>query len=76
MSTGIESWTPVKEVAALSPVSGSEFVLTIIAVAVWIVWHIWQSKTENSTYEEQTSKLQGNLCNTISGDQVIAETGE
>ena len=65
MSTGIESWTPVKEVAALSPFSGSEFVLTIIAVAVWIVWQI---KSENSTYEEQTSKLQGNLPNAISGD--------
>ena len=68
MSTGIESWTPVKEVAALSPFSGSEFVLTIIVVAIWIVWHIWQIKSENSTYEEQTSKLQGNLPNAISGD--------
>ena len=68
MSTGIESWTPVKEVAALSPFSGSEFVLTIIAVALWIVWQIWQIKSEISTYEEQTSKLQGNLSNTISGD--------
>ena len=63
MSTGIESWTPIKEVTVLSPFSGSEFVLTIIAVAVWIVWHIWQIKSENSTYEEQTSKLQGNPPN-------------
>ena len=63
MSTGIESWTPIKEVTVLSPFSGSEFVLTIIAVAVWIVWHIWQIKSDNSTYEEQTSKLQGNPPN-------------
>ena len=63
MSTGIESWTPVKEVAALSPFSGSEFVLTIIVVAIWIVWHIWQIKSENSTYEEQTRQLQGNPPN-------------
>ena len=63
MSTGIESWTPIKEVTVLSPFSGSEYVLTIIAVAVWIVWHIWQIKSENSTYEEQTSKLQGNPPN-------------
>ena len=68
MSTGIESWTPVKEVAALSPFSGSEFVLAIIAVALWIVWQIWQIKSENKSYEEQTSKLQGNLPNAISGD--------
>ena len=63
MSTGIESWTPIKEVTVLSPFSGSEYVLTIIVVAICIVWHIWQIKSENSTYEEQTSKLQGNPPN-------------
>ena len=68
MSTGIESWTPVKEVAALSPFSGSEFVLTIIAVVLWIVWHIWQIKSENSAYDEQIAKLQGNLSKAVSGD--------
>ena len=58
MSTGLESWTPVKEVAALSPFSGSEYVLTIIAVVLWIVFHIWQLKSENNAYDEQVSKLQ------------------
>ena len=53
MSTGIESWTPVKEVAALSPFSGGEVILTIVAVALWIVWHIWQIKSESSHYDEQ-----------------------
>ena len=58
MSTGLESWTPVKEVAALSPFSGSEYVLTIIAVVLWIVFHIWQLKSENNSYDEQVSKQQ------------------
>ncbi len=58
MSTGLESWTPVKEVAALSPFSGSEVLLTIIAVVLWIVFHIWQLKSENNAYDEQVSKLQ------------------
>ncbi|MEC8940382.1 MAG: hypothetical protein VYC92_05630 [SAR324 cluster bacterium] len=57
MSTGLESWTPVKEVAALSPFSGSEVLLTIIAVVLWIVFHIWQFKSENNAYDEQVSKL-------------------
>jgi len=52
MSTGIESWTPVKEVAALSPFSGGEVLLTIIAVVLWIGWQIWQIKSENRTYDE------------------------
>ena len=68
MSTGLESWTPVKEVAALSPFGGSEFVLTIIAVALWIVFHIWQIKSENSAYDEQVSKLQGDMSKAVSGD--------
>ena len=58
MSTGLESWTPVKEVAALSPFSGSEVLLTIIAVVLWIVFHIWQLKSENNAYDEQVSKHQ------------------
>ena len=57
MSTGIESWTPVKEVAALSPFSGGVVLLTIIAVVLWIGWQIWQIKSENSSYDEQVAKL-------------------
>ena len=68
MSTGIESWTPVKEITALSPFAGSEVLFTIIAVVVWIGWHVWQIKSENNSYDEQTSKLQGNLSKAISGD--------
>ena len=68
MSTGIESWTPVKEVAALSPFSGGEVLLTIIAAVLWIGWHIWQIKSENSNYDEQVSKLRGNLSKAVSGD--------
>ena len=67
MSTGIESWTPVKEITALSPFAGSEVLFTIIAVVVWIGWQVWQIKSENNTYDEQTSKLQGNLSKAISG---------
>ena len=57
MSTGIESWTPVKEVAALSPFSGGEVLLTIIAVVLWIGWQIWQIKSESSHYEEKKKKM-------------------
>ena len=68
MSTGIERWTPVKAITTLSPFAGSEVLFTIIAVVVWIGWHVWQIKSENNTYNEQTSKLQGNLSKAISGD--------
>ena len=68
MSTGIESWPPVKEITTLSPFAGSEVLFTIIAVVVWIGWQVWQIKNENNSYDEQTSKLQGNLSKAISGD--------
>ena len=59
MSTGIESWTPVKEITAMGPFAGSEVLLTIIAVVVWIGWLIWQIKSENNSYDEQTNQLKG-----------------
>ncbi len=68
MSTGIENWIPVKEITTLSPFAGSEVYLTIIAVVIWIGWQVWQIKSENNAYDEQTSKLQGNLSKAISGD--------
>ena len=43
----------------MGPFAGSEVLLTIIAVVVWIGWQIWQIKSENNSYDEQTSQLQG-----------------
>ena len=68
MSTGVESWSSITDMGAMYPFVGSEVLFTVIAVVIWIAFHIWQIKSENSTYEEQTSKLQGNLPNAISGD--------
>ena len=70
MSTGIESWGAegLSEITALYPFVGSEVLLTIVGVIVWIGWQIWQIKFENNTYDEQTSKLQG-----VSLTKVISE---
>ena len=56
------------EVGALFPFTGSEWIFLLICIAGWIIWHIWQIKFENNTYDEQTSKLQGNLSKAITGD--------
>ena len=54
MSTGVESWSAESfaEMSAMSPFVGSEFVLTIVAAAIWIVWQIWQIKAENASYDK------------------------
>ena len=68
MSTGIESWDAIKEISTLSPFAGTEVTMTVIAIVVWIGWHVWQMKHENNAYDEQTSKLKDNLSNAISGN--------
>ena len=65
MSTGIESWTPVKEITTLSPFAGSEVLFTIIAVVVWIGWHVWQIKHENATLADEAANY-GNEENSTS----------
>ena len=69
MNTGITTWgTNPNEVGALFPFTGFEWLFLLICIVGWIIWHIWQIKFENNTYDEQTSKLQGNLSKAISGD--------
>lgn len=70
MSTGVESWSAesIAKMDALYPFVGSEVLLTIIVVVVWIGWHFWQIKAENANYDEQLAKLQGNLSKAVSGD--------
>ena len=60
MSTGIESWgvENLSKIDALYPFVGSEVLMTIVCVVVWICWQIWQIKFENNSYDEQTSQLQ------------------
>ena len=59
MSTGIESWgsESLSKIDALYPFVGSEVLMTIVCIVVWIGWQIWQIKFENNSYEEQTSQL-------------------
>lgn len=70
MSTGLESWSAeaVAKMDALYPFVGWEVTMTVVAVVVWIGWHIWQIKSENKTYDDQVGQLQGNLPKAVSGD--------
>ena len=60
MSTGVESWSAESfaEMSAMSPFVGSEVILTVGVVVVWIGWQIWQIKAENAGYDEQVAKKQ------------------
>ena len=53
MSTiGYDSWAvDLKDVGAVYPFQGSEVLMTIIGVTLWICWHIWQARAEAAEYK-------------------------
>ena len=56
MSTikGLDSWAvDLKDVGAVYPFQGSEVIMVVIAIALWIGWHIWQFKHEAREIEEE-----------------------
>ncbi len=59
MSTGnFENWAgEISEIGAIYPFVGSEFILWLIGIGLWIVWHVVQYRTENRQYEDQHKKL-------------------
>ena len=60
MST-VTTWsTNPADVGPLYPFVGAEWLFLLICVIGWLVWHYWQIKSENTTYDEQSRQLQGN----------------
>ena len=60
MTTGIENWLgSMADLGPLYPFVGSEFVLWIIGVALWLVWQISCTRAENRQYQEEIDKHGG-----------------
>ena len=56
-TTPIDSWAvDLAEVTNIYPFVGSEGIMAIVAIALWIVWHIWQARFENRTYRDEMQK--------------------
>ena len=55
MSTiGYDSWAvDLAEVGAIYPFQGTETLMWIVAMVLWIVWHIVQAKAENAELAER-----------------------
>ncbi len=53
----VESWGgTITDIGPIYPMVGSEGLLVVIGVALWIVWHVIQAKRENRDYEDQIRK--------------------
>ena len=57
MSTNVESFANLHELGAIYPFPGSEGILTIIAVGLWIGWHVWQLTNEARELNVEASEL-------------------
>ena len=59
MSTGaIDSWAgTIADIGPMYPFPGSEGLLVLIGVVLWLLWHVLQSRAETRTYEEELAKF-------------------
>ncbi len=57
-TTSIESWAvDLKDVGAIYPFQGSEVLMVIVGVALWVAWHFWCVRWERSQHEEKIRKF-------------------
>jgi hypothetical protein len=50
----VESWTGnIGDIGPIYPFVGTEFVFWLLGLALWIMWHVWQSRIENREYASQ-----------------------
>ncbi len=56
-TTPIDTWAvDLADVTVIYPWVGSEVAMAVLAVILWLGWHVWQVKFENKTYEEEAAK--------------------
>jgi hypothetical protein len=70
----VGTWTGnVADIGPIYPMVGSEVILTIICIAFWIGWHIWQFRMENSNYEDdlKTLKQGDNMDRALRGEKIL-----
>lgn len=54
----VESWAvDLANLGPVYPMVGSEGILLVIGLVIWIGWHIIQGVSENRAYEEDLKKL-------------------
>lgn len=53
-TTGVTTWAvDLKDVGAIYPFQGTEGIMVLIAVVLWIGWHVWQIRWENDYHQKK-----------------------
>ena len=56
-TTPINTWAvDLADVNFIYPFVGSEVVMALAGIVLWLGWHVWQLKHENSSYDEILQK--------------------
>ncbi len=56
-TTPIDTWAvDLADVTLIYPWVGSEGVMALVAIVLWLAWHVWQVRHETATYEEEKRK--------------------
>ncbi len=56
-TTPIDTWAvDLADVTVIYPFVGTEVLMTVVAVALWLAWHVWQVKHENAEYRDKLAK--------------------
>ena len=54
MATTIDTWAvDLADVTVIYPWVGSEGLMVLVAIVLWLAWHVWQLKHENETYDRE-----------------------
>ena len=62
----VTSWSGnIADIGPIYPMLGTEFLLLIIGVVLWILWHIVQTRMESKTYEEEIKRFGSDLRSMI-----------
>ena len=56
-TTPIDTWAvDLADVTVIYPWVGSEGLMVLIAVVLWLAWHVWQVKHENEIYDQEIQR--------------------
>ena len=62
----VTSWTGnIADIGPIYPMVGAEGLLFIIGLALWILWHIIQTRQESKTYEDEIKQFGSDLKSMI-----------
>jgi hypothetical protein len=54
MTIGLSNWAvDLKNVGAIYPFQGTEYMLVIACVVFWLAWHVWQLASEGRDLKDE-----------------------